>query len=364
MARQSRKFNPRVRTKRPIGLVDDDDQSPSSPHPMPQEMGSRWFLPNPLGARLHQKSGIGLKLDEGIALDAIEVLFCHWNRHIPVTNQWVEEMINLDSDFIAKSVIFDVARSGGEIVIPIANFTKKDYCEGTFAVKWPRNKSHFSTAPVSQIRWFWSFDDVDWDSLNQWVANVEESGCMAEVFVIDDEMDITMYRINYDDLSGNQKTWDDLTNQEVANISKSIENLKSTESGCYLPDTANWPLSSIGIEHLSGINLREEEISWVKSKLNNDNDDNHDLFSYLTDSGCILRPGFKYGCKWRVYDDEVSNSHAPWLLQPYSDAPQSWEKLCLSVRLAEGVHKKWVCGFYHAENWQFLNIKRWLPGRV
>ena len=101
----------------------------------------------------------------------------------------------------------------------------------------------------------------------------------------------------------------------------------------------------------------KKKISWVKSKLNNDNDDNHDLFSYLTDSGCILRPGFKYGCKWRVYDDEVSSSHAPWLLQPYSDAPQSWEKR-LSVRLAEGVHKKWVCGFYHAENWQFLNIKK------
>ena len=76
MARQSRKFNPRVRTKRPIGLVDDDDQSPSSPHPMPQEIDSRWFLPNPLGARLHQKSGIGLVLQDGIALDPIEVLFC------------------------------------------------------------------------------------------------------------------------------------------------------------------------------------------------------------------------------------------------------------------------------------------------
>ncbi len=131
MSRQSRKFNPRVRTKRPIGLVDDDDQSPSSPHPKPQEMDSRWFLPNPLGARLHQKSGIGLTLDGGIALDPIEVLFCHWNRHIPVTNQWVEDMIKLDSDFIAKSVIFDVARSGGEIVIPITNFTENDYSEGT-----------------------------------------------------------------------------------------------------------------------------------------------------------------------------------------------------------------------------------------
>ena len=362
MARQSRKFNPRVRTKRPIGLVDDDDQSPSSPHPMPQEMGSRWFLPNPLGARLHQKSGIGLTLDEGIALDAIEVLFCHWNRHIPVTNQWVEDMINLDSDFIAKSVIFDVARSGGEIVIPIANFAKKDYCKGTFAVKWPRNKSHFSTAPVSQIRWFWSFDDVDWDSLNQWVANVEESGCMAEVFVIDAEMDITMYRISYDQLSGNQKTWEQLTKKEISFIENSLSRRTKSSSGIFLSKVSDWPLPSFGVEHLSGINLRNEEIDWVESHLSGDNMDDS-LFNKLANLGCILRPGFKYGCKWRVYDDEVGKSHAPWLLQPLSDAPSSWEGICLSVRLAEGVHKRWVCAIPLNDDWKFMNIKRWLPGR-
>ena len=87
------------------------------------------------------------------------------------------------------------------------------------------------------------------------------------------------------------------------------------------------------------------------------------LFNKLANSGCILRPGFKYGCKWRVYDDEVGKSHAPWLLQPLSDAPSSWEGICLSVRLAEGVHKKWVCAIPLNDDWKFMNIKRWLPGR-
>ncbi len=364
MGRQSRKYNPRTRTKRPVGLQVDADQSPVKQHPYPQKTGNRWFLPNPLAARLHQKSGLGIVVDNGIELLPIEVLFCHWNRHVPVENNWVSEMITNDPDFIAKSVVFDVSRSGGEIVIPIANSSSDRDISKSFAIKWSRNQSHFKNEPISHIRWFWASSNVDWDELKMWVDEVISLNCIPEIFVIDDEMDITMYRINYDNLSGNQKTWDDLTNQEIASISKSIGNFKATESGCYLPDTTNWPLSSIGVEHLSGINLRDEEINWVKSKLVNDNDDNHDLFSYLTDSGCILRPGFKYGCKWRVYDDEVSNSHAPWLLQPYSDAPQSWEKLCLSVRLAEGVHKKWVCGFFNGGNWQFLNIKRWLPGRV
>jgi len=78
----------------------------------------------------------------------------------------------------------------------------------------------------------------------------------------------------------------------------------------------------------------------------------------------VLRPGFKYGCKWRVYDDEVAKSHAPWLLQPLAEAPQSWENMCLSVRLSEGVHKKWICGINDNNDWRFLNVKRWLPGRI
>ncbi len=364
MGRQSRKYNPRTRTKRPVGLRVDADQSPTKQHPYPKIIGDRWFLPNPLGARLHQKSGLGIVVDNGIALLPIEVLFCHWNRHVPVEDGWVSKMITNDSDFIAKSVVFDVSRSGGEIVIPIVNSTKENEINKSFAVKWSRNQSHFKNEPISHIRWFWASSNVDWDELRTWVDQVILANCIPEVFVIDDEMDITMYRIEYDNLSGNQKTWDDLTAQERNHISKALENIKPTESGCYLPDTNDWPLTSIGVEHLSGINLRAEEILWVKSKLENNNQEKRDLFSHLTDSGCILRPGFKYGCKYRVYDDEVSNSHAPWLLQPYSDAPQSWERLCLAVRLAEGVHKKWVCGFYDREQWQFLNMKRWLPGRV
>ena len=82
MGRQSRKYNPRTRTKRPIGLQVNTEQSPSKPHPMPSKLDDRWFLPNPLGARLNQKSGLGLNVENGISLEAIEVLFCHWNRHV------------------------------------------------------------------------------------------------------------------------------------------------------------------------------------------------------------------------------------------------------------------------------------------
>ena len=131
--------------------------------------------------------------------------------------------------------------------------------------------------------------------MKSWVNEVITAKCIPEIFCCDDEMDITMYRLGYEELSGNQKTWSDLSDQEIMLINSSIDNLNPTKSGCYITDTNNWPLTSIGIEHLSGINLRNEEIEWLKSKLY-DNINNNDLFSFLVDSGCILRPGFKYGC--------------------------------------------------------------------
>lgn len=363
MGRQSRKYVPRARTKRPLGLQNDTSQSPSKPHPAPTKKGEKWFLPNPLASRLFQKSGLGLLDEDGILLEPLEVMFCHWNRHIPISETWVNDRIISDSNFIAKSVVFDVARSGGEIVIPVGNLSNDKFTSNTFAVKWSRNSSHFSSEPLSQIRWFWASQEVDWTDLVSWVNSVIKVGDVPEIFVIDDEMDITMYRITYEELSGNQGHWNDLSANEVTTLEELMDLMTPTPGGGFIPRFSRWPLKSIGVEHLSGVNLRQEEIDWIANKLVNvavfDT-----LFSHLTEQGCILRPGFKYGCKWRVYDDDVGKSHAPWLLQPMSEAPSSWERTCLSVRLAEGVHKKWVCGLKDGDEWRFLHIKRWLPGRV
>jgi len=37
----------------------------------------------------------------------------------------------------------------------------------------------------------------------------------------------------------------------------------------------------------------------------------------------------------------------------------NWEGVCLSARLAEGVHKSWVCAFEDDRlGWRFLSIAR------
>jgi tRNA-intron endonuclease len=87
------------------------------------------------------------------------------------------------------------------------------------------------------------------------------------------------------------------------------------------------------------------------------------LYDDLMHRGVVLRPGFKYGTQWRIYDSAVGEAHAPWLLLPVESAPQTWYAACLSVRLAEGVHKAWICASHDRSGWSYLQVQRWLPGR-
>ena len=79
--------------------------------------------------------------------------------------------------------------------------------------------------------------------------------------------------------------------------------------------------------------------------------------------GVLLRPGFKFGSRWRVYETPVGVAHAPWLVQPVDYAPLTWEGACLAVRLSEGVNKTWLCAQYSQNQWHYLHMQRWLPGR-
>ena len=110
--------------------------------------------------------------------------------------------------------------------------------------------------------------------------------------------------------------------------------------------------------------MRNEEGKWIESLLKDSTIPAElELFNDLMIRGVLLRPGFKFGSRWRVYDTPVGEAHAPWLVQPMEYAPETWEAACLAVRLSEGVHKSWLCALPQNEKWHYLQMQRWLPGR-
>ena len=370
MVRQNRKFTPRQRTTRPLGIPLTSNQPPAQPLNPPIKRQDGWFIEPPLSSRLYQKSGLGMmQSDESIRLTNEEILFCHWHRHVPLPSEnWFRDSVIENPDVVARSVVFDVARSGGEILIPVENLPEKwgiQTHSSTWAMRWNREQIFSKESPVAHVRWAWNTDKIDWNEMLEWSNTVHSHGMLAEFFVIDEEMDVTMYLLSMAQPSGEQRLWNSFSDAERELLSELWSQRIQRGTGWYIPDKSTWPWNSLGVEHLSGRHLRHEEGQWIEHLLNDSSlPVELELFNDLMIRGVLLRPGFKFGSRWRVYDTPVGEAHAPWLVQPMEFAPETWEAACLAVRLSEGVHKSWLCALSQDDKWHYLQMQRWLPGRI
>ena len=313
---EGRKSKPRPRPTRPIGL--SKEGAPSKPNQEPIWNGDGWFISAPLSNRLYQKSAIGKPIDGGINLTSEEVMFCHWHRHVPLSSDWVDCRLEEDQDFAHKSVAYDVVRSAGEKVVPI---------DGKW-LRWSRESHPSKGDAEAEVRWARAKGKFDIDDLLDWIQSISNENLKGEFAIVDDEMDVTMYRMEL------------------------IEPIGS------LPPATKEKHPLLGVEHLSRKFLRQDELDWINGIENPVTN----LFDELNTRGLLMRPGFKYGCRWRVYSTRVEDDHAPWLMQMEAESPSTWEGVCLSVRLAEGVNKGWVIAVNRG-GWKFLLISRHLPGR-
>ena len=313
---EGRKSKPRSRPTRPIGL--SSEGSPTKPNLPPTEHEDGWFISTPLSNRLHQKSALGRPVDGGIILSEEEVMFCHWHRHVPLEDGWVDARLEENTNFAHKVVAFDVVRSAGEKVVPI---------DGKW-LRWARESHPNKEDAEAEVRWARAKDQLDIDDLLNWTKSLSSNGLKGEIAIVDDEMDVTIYRLAIIEPKG------------------------------HLTPATKTDHSLLGVEHLSRRFLRQDELDWINGVENPVTD----LFGELNSRGLLMRPGFKYGCRWRVYSTRVEEDHAPWLLQMEEESPSNWEGVCLSVRLAEGVNKGWIIAIKR-NGWNFLLIRRHLPGR-
>ena len=85
-------------------------------------------------------------------------MFCHWHRHVPLEDGWVEAQLQLDPDFAHKAVAYDVVRSAGEKVVPISG-------------KWLRwSRSHIPTKAMPMQRLDGLGRERIWTSMTCWIG--------------------------------------------------------------------------------------------------------------------------------------------------------------------------------------------------
>jgi hypothetical protein len=106
---------------------------------------------------------------------------------------------------------------------------------------------------------------VNWTELEAWTADVTSRGLLAELFVVDEELDVTMYRLGYAEIAGNQATWAMLSSEQIDALRTGWSSRIARGEGWYIPSDREWPWGAIGVEHLSGRHLRNEEGLWLSS---------------------------------------------------------------------------------------------------
>ena len=359
---EKRNLRPRARPTRPLGARDDGPSERWDP-PTWDDASQLWAIPNKLGQRLHEKSRLGVQLPNGnFGMNDVEVLFSHWNRHLPLPSEaWLDERLDLNPNLLAEAVVMDTARSGGEVVVPGG---RVDGFADAWAVRWSRHAKPPST-PRARCEWTHASRSVEWESLVHLADVAGEQGVVTEWYVVDEELDVTMYHVERVDFSGRLTTWSQLDRSTQEKVRRAWEERVPCSDGHRLPLIHGaWPWPQLGTTHASGRILRREE-SEILAHILDDADLSaiSELALTLMSQGVLLRPGFKYGCRWRVYDDDMDAVHAPWLLQTADRRPSTWEDVCLAVRLAEGVNKTWVTDVALNGTVRWLSIRRALPGR-
>ena len=78
------------------------------------------------------------------------------------------------------------------------------------------------------------------------------------------------------------------------------ERAVNVDGGFFIGHQDEWPLP-VGVPHFSGRFLRPEEHQWLLGLEAAD----AGLCASLMDAGLLLRPGFKYGCRWRAYEEDI-----------------------------------------------------------
>lgn len=298
-------------------------------------------------------------------LNSEEVLFCHWNRHLPLPDvDWIESILQTDSEVLHRAAALTTLREPGDVLMIVG---VDDEHPGTWGLRWNRGQHPSRDEPSAEVRWVQSESPLDWRDLLVWTDAVASEGRCAEVLVVDGEFDVTAYRLNIADLQGASRKPSELTAADLGSLQSAWRQRTASGEGNWLPLVAqDSPLPQIGVPQASGVWLNAIESEWLEARLQREGIESPvtELYDELLERGLWPRPGFKYGCRWRIYSADVGAQHAPWLLVPLDEAPVDWNQACLSARLAAGVNKSWICAIEQDIGFGFLEMHRWSPGKA
>ena len=317
------------------------------------DLSGSWIYEGPAADRLWQKSAIGRPAGKGkLELSPAETLFVHYHRNLDLpTNDWKNSALKQNSMLLQEYAILEALRVPGNKVILSTNMElfSKEIHSRSWAARWISNTHPRNSKPTSEIRWFQDSEKLDATELHLWAIDVRKSGRIPEVLVVDDEFSVVTYQLCSENPTGSFQGNE--TTDSLANLSDGI----TSADGMLFP-SEDWKIQQLGVPSAGGIHLDSITCEIVQGL--NPLSEGAKILSDLLNRGLVIRPGFKYGTRWRCYDKPLGEDHAPFLVALPEDAPKDWAGAGPLIQLCTRVNKIWLHPVGKGNSWNYLAITR------
>ncbi len=333
------------------------------------------------GSQLYNRGNFGYPMSGGgLELDLMEALYLLESKRLDVVSEdsqmTFEELFDHASsemeNFDIIYLVYRDIRSRGFIV-------KAE--TGTFDLSvFPRGMTMSNSRPVYMVRAVSERTAFDIATYTEQVSETEDRGKELLYGVVDEEGDVTYYRMSRRDPKGEVPPGDKVERtqghlirdrvfvfdpadsqilRESGYYGKMIENVLqlSLIEACYLVKRKELSVySSQTGKKLSLTALKE---------FGRSTQDEFDLrlraYSDARSRGLVVKTGFKYGTHFRAYEGSPDDTHARYLIHAVDAANKTmWPEISRAVRLSGGVKKEFLfCRI--GESVEYLEFKWFRP---
>ena len=292
--------------------------------------------------RWWDKSAIGRPKDDVLLLSPTDVVFAHDHRGMEwPSREWFPEALRKRPSLIHESLVNEALRQPGNKVLWHDHFDEMDFefSDDTQALRWDAKNHPARGPPDAEVRWNHARSEFKIRNLLEWCRAVKEKGRCAEMLIVDDDLDVVSYRVKEVNPDGRygQRFYDVEGAIDMANGSSWVPG-KGSDDGIpsFLGGSVLDENSSPEVDDRGGAMVARD----------------------LEKRGLLVRTGFKYGVRWRAYQGDMSENHAPWLISHPHSLPVNWTSACQGSRLSSGVNKTMLLPVLDEDSVSYVAIVR------
>ena len=258
---------------------------------------------------IHNKYSMGTVDGRNIILKPYEAIYLYLRRRIEPFNGALKSEVSLISNLIGEEDIHKL-----KVYLELKEEGTKISIDPDFFNVVRKNEKQSVIRRVVPVR---EKESITFAWLHEMLGK--------NVASVDDDGDVTYYRLNSADLHGKNIT-EEKTPRDIVKIGK--RGLARQE------DIPAWMGDRVGSVSF----LSEQEFSILT---NPESEENVSLiYRNLVQNGMIVKTGFKYGCTFRAYEDSIEN-HSEYLIH-VAGKKMEWYEVSRAVRVAGAVKKSMI----------------------